>query len=164
MPSCPNASKIANVRIATPLLEHELTGSVYLAAPQNYAGAPQNPYSALVAMYLYAEEPIAGVKVKLVGKVSLNKETGQVTTTFENTPEAPVSSLKFEFFGTARAPLTTPSLCGTYTTEAALSPWSGTPRWCRARASRSPPARRCETPFGPQLIAMLRTRCRSSHR
>ncbi len=152
IPSCPTASKLANVRIATPLLEHELTGSVYLAAPQNYAGAPQNPYSALVAMYLYAEEPIAGVKVKLVGKVSLNKETGQVTTTFENTPEAPVSSLKFEFFGTARAPLTTPSLCGTYTTEAALSPWSGTPTVVPSSSFQVTSGPQVETPFGPQLM------------
>ncbi len=150
-PTCPNASKIANVRIATPLLQHELTGSVYLAAPQNYKGAPQNPYSALVAMYLFAEEPIAGVEVKLVGKVSLNEKTGQVTTTFENTPEAPVSSLTLEFFGTARAPLTTPSLCGTYTTEAALAPWSGIKPVVPSSSFQVTSGPQIETVFGPQL-------------
>jgi len=122
-PSCPDASKIANVRIATPLLEHELTGAVYLAAPQNFMGLPENPFSSLIAMYLVAEEPNTGVLVKL----PVNEATGQITTTFENTPQLPFSELKLEFYGTARAPLATPALCGTYNTEASFVPWSGAP-------------------------------------
>jgi len=124
---CPDTSKIANVRIATPLLEHELTGAVYLAAPQNFKGLPENPFESLIAMYLVAEEPATGVLVKLPGKVSLNEATGQITTTFEDTPQLPFSELKLEFFGTARAPLATPALCGTYNTESSFVPWSGTP-------------------------------------
>ena len=124
---CPDASKIANVRIVTPLLEHELTGSVYLAAPQNFTGLPENPFSSLIAMYLVAEEPNTGVLVKLPGRVSLNEETGQITTTFENTPQVPFSELKLEFYGTARAPLATPALCGTYSTESSFTPWSAAP-------------------------------------
>ena len=116
------------MRIKTPLLENELTGSVYLAAPQNFAGLAENPFSSLVAMYLVAEEPVAGVRIKLAGKVVAEPETtGQLTTTFENTPALPFSELKLEFFGTDRAPLTTPALCGTYNTEASFVPWSGTP-------------------------------------
>ena len=125
-PSCPDASKIATVRIKTPLLEHELEGSVYLAAPQNFAGLPENPFSSLIAMYLVAEEPATGVLIKLAGKVAPNPETGQLTTTFENTPQLPFSDLKLEFYGTARAPLATPALCGTYTTTTAFTPWSAT--------------------------------------
>jgi len=125
---CPDASKIATVHIATPLLEGELTGEVYLAAPQNFSLAsgapPENPFSSLVAMYLVAEEPIHGVLVKLPGQVSLNEATGQISTTFENTPQLPFSTLKLEFFGTGRAPLATPALCGTYTTESSFTPWT----------------------------------------
>jgi hypothetical protein len=127
---CPDASKIANVRIATPLLEHELTGAVYLAAPQNFTfagAAEENPFKSLIAMYLVAEEPATGVLVKLPGKVSLGEGTGQITTTFEDTPQTPFSELKLEFFGTARAPLATPAYCGTYNTEASFVPWSGEP-------------------------------------
>ncbi len=130
-PSCPDASKVANVRIKTPLLEGELEGQVYLAAPQNYSpltGAPpENPFESLLALYLVAEEPQAGVVIKVAGKVTPNPVTGQLVSTFENTPQLPFSDLKLEFFGTERAPLTTPQLCGSYGTEAVFAPWSGGP-------------------------------------
>jgi hypothetical protein len=126
-PSCPNASKLANVRVKTPLLEQELEGAVYLAAPQNYLAGPlENPFESLVALYLVAEDPVAGVLIKLAGKVELNKTTGQIVTTFENIPQLPFSESKLEFYGTDRAPLSTPILCGTYKTEASIVPWSGT--------------------------------------
>ena len=149
-PSCPNASKIANVRIKTPLLENELTGSVYLASPQNFAGLPENPFSSLVAMYLVAEEPVAGVRIKLAGKVVPNETTGQLTTTFENTPALPFSELKLEFFGTDRAPLTTPAMCGTYNTEASFVPWSGTPAVSPATSFQINTGPQVQTPSGPQ--------------
>ncbi len=138
---CPDASKIATVKIATPLLEHELTGAVYLAAPQNFSlasGAPlENPFGSLIAMYLVAEEPATGVLVKLPGRVSLCEAAGetidgkaceaagQIVTAFEDLPQAPISESEFSFFGTDRAPLATPGLCGTYTTTTSLTPWSG---------------------------------------
>jgi hypothetical protein len=126
-PSCPNASKLATVNISTPLLEHELTGAVYLAEPQNFLGAPlENPFASLIAMYLVAEEPVTGVLIKLAGKVTPS-ESGQLTATFENTPQLPFEDLELRFFGTDRAPLTTPAACGSYTAQASLAPWSGTP-------------------------------------
>jgi hypothetical protein len=148
---CPDAAKIATVKIKTPLLEEELEGSVYLAAPQNYStlkGFPQeNPFSSLIAMYLVAEDPERGVLIKLPGEVQLCSAAGedplntkgepiagvtcqapgQIVTTFENTPQLPFSDLKLEFYGTDRAPLATPALCGTYNTETSLTPWSGNP-------------------------------------
>jgi hypothetical protein len=124
---CPEASKIANVRIKTPLLDGELEGGMYLASPQNFEGLPEeNPFSSLIALYLVAEEPKAGVVVKLPGRVSLNEATGQVTTSFEQTPSLPFSDLHVELFGGDRAPLATPVSCGEYTTEASLTPWSST--------------------------------------
>jgi hypothetical protein len=139
-PSCPDASKVANVKITTPLLEHELTGSVYLAAPQNFAGLPENPFSSLIAMYLVAEEPAAGVLVKLAGEVSLNQTTGQIESTFKNTPQLPFSDLKLEFYGTERAPLATPALCGTYTTTSSFTPWSTLPGGTSSSESGPPAA------------------------
>ncbi len=121
---CPDASKLATVRVRTPLLEGELEGSMYLAAPQNFVGALENPFGSLIAMYLVVEEPKSGVLVKLAGRVAVNPQTGQLTATFENIPQFPVSEVKLEFFGTDRAPLATPALCGTYTTTTAFTPWS----------------------------------------
>ncbi len=120
-PSCPEASKVATLEVDTPLLPEPLTGAAYLATQD------ENPFGSLIALYLVAEDPVAGVLVKLAGQVSLNPVTGQIVTTFENTPQLPYSRVKLDFFGTARAPLSTPALCGTYTTETSYEPWSGTP-------------------------------------
>jgi len=125
-PSCPAASKLANATITTPLLRGPLTGSVYLAAPQNTPGeTEQNPFRSLVAMYIVAEEEKSGVLVKLPGQVSLNQTTGQITATFDDTPQVPFEDAKLEFFGGDRAPLATPARCGSYSASASFTPWSG---------------------------------------
>jgi DNA-binding beta-propeller fold protein YncE len=115
---CPNGSKIATVKIKTPLLEHELEGAVYLAS-QN-----ANPFGSLVALYIVAEDEHSGSLVKLTGEVKLTA-TGQIVATFENTPDVPFEDLEMHMFGGERAPLTTPSRCGTYTTTAVFTPWDG---------------------------------------
>jgi hypothetical protein len=123
--SCPNASKIANVTITTPLLPNSLKGFVYLASPQNFAGPLENPFGSLVAMYLVAKDPVSGTLVKLPGSVSLS-ESGQISSTFANNPQLPFEDAQIEFFGGERAPLATPARCASYTTSATFEPWTNT--------------------------------------
>jgi hypothetical protein len=118
---CPNASRIGTVEIETPLLPHTIKGAAYLAAQNS------NPFGSLLALYLVAEDPVSGTLLKLTGDVSLEEGSGQLVTTFKNTPELPFENLRLHFFGEARAPLGTPALCGPYTTQASFTPWSANP-------------------------------------
>ncbi len=157
-PTCPNAAKIGTVEIKTPLLPEALEGAAYLAAPQNFAGPLENPFGSLVALYIVAEDPKAGVVVKFAGKVTMDPVTGQLVTTFENTPKLPFEELRLHFFGSGRAPLSTPPLCGTYTTQASFAPWSGnepaTPS-SSFEITSGPNGGPCEDPlpFAPTLTA-----------
>ncbi|HEV7773683.1 MAG TPA: hypothetical protein VGO48_10400 [Conexibacter sp.] len=116
-PTCPAGSKIASVTIDTPLLDQQLEGAAYLATPFN------NPFNSLVALYLVARGP--GVVVKLPGQASMDPVTGQITATFDDLPQLPFSKVHVDFKSGPRAPLSVPNRCGTYTTHAEMTGWSG---------------------------------------
>jgi hypothetical protein len=121
--ACPEASKIGTVELTTPLLANPIGGSVYLAEQDN------NPFSSLIALYIVVDDPITGTLIKLAGHGELGNGSnglapGQIRTTFANNPQLPFSELKLKLKEGARAPLTTPQTCGTYTTTSSLTPWS----------------------------------------
>jgi hypothetical protein len=124
---CPDSSKIGTAKITTPILPHPLEGAVYLAEPAPNGEEGKNPFKTLIAFYLVAKDPVSGVLVKLPGRVALDQQTGQIESTFENNPQAAFEDAEVHFFGGARAPLSTPALCGDYETQATFTPWSGSP-------------------------------------
>lgn len=115
---CPDAAKVGTVSISTPLLPRELHGSVYLGS-QDTA-----PFGQPLVLYLLVQDPVSGVAVKLAGEVRVSA-TGQLTTTFKNTPQLPFQRLTMHFFGGPRASLTTPPHCGSQTTQSMFDGWAG---------------------------------------
>jgi hypothetical protein len=130
---CPNASKIGTLHVDTPLVEEGIDGLVYLAQqddPTTTEPGAENPFDSLIALYLVLKNPNLGVLVKMPLKVEPDPTTGQLVSTLENVPQLPFSHFNFHFREGQRAPLVTPSHCGTYTTEAKFWPSSdpGDPR------------------------------------
>jgi hypothetical protein len=115
---CPETSKIGSLSSTTPVLSDVATGSIYLAKPY------ENPFGSLLALYMVLKIPDRGVVVKLAGKVTPDPVTGQLRTVFDDVPQLPVSSFDLHFREGARAPLVTPSTCGTYAIVSKMNPWS----------------------------------------
>jgi hypothetical protein len=142
---CPDASKVGSVEIDTPLLDHPVKGSVYLAAQND------NPTNSVLGIYIAVDDTQSGVVVKLAGKIHADPATGQLTTTFDDNPQLPFTAFKLDFFGGPHASLATPDACGTYTTTTALSPWSGTP--AKTPSDSSVINTNCAGGFAPSFAA-----------
>jgi hypothetical protein len=147
--SCPPAAKVGTDEIETPLLKGKLQGSVYVLQ--------SNPPDLKLLITAYGE----GVFLKLVGNVQLNEATGQLTTTFDETPALPYSDFKLSFNGGAQAALDTPTQCGTYATSADFTPWAtpSLPDWLESsdfEITSGPGSGSCSSsplPFSPSLVA-----------
>ncbi|HMC49967.1 MAG TPA: hypothetical protein VKH20_04925 [Solirubrobacterales bacterium] len=119
--SCPAASKVGTVSIETPPLpEGPLTGAVYVGRQLSRDPASGNEYR----IFVEAKSDRYGVVVRLIGNVSANPQTGQLTTTIAENPQVPFSSFRLAFNGGALAPLTSPPTCGPNGTTSAITPWS----------------------------------------
>ena len=115
--TCPDAAKVGSLEVKTPLLDHPLPGSVYIAEPF------ENEFGSLLAIYLAINDPASGTVAKLAGEVIPDPNTGQLTSRFEENPQLPLEDVTLHLFGGARASLITP-FCGTHTTSTDLVPWS----------------------------------------
>ncbi|HWA55292.1 MAG TPA: hypothetical protein VG816_14070 [Solirubrobacterales bacterium] len=116
--SCPQASKVGTLEVETPLLEEALPGSLYVAKQGD------NPFGSLLGLYLVIDSPRYGILIKLAGKVTVDPTDGQLTTSFQDIPQAPVSKLTLHLNSGERAPLLTPPKCGSYAIHSVFTPWS----------------------------------------
>ena len=115
---CPADAKLGSVLIETPVVDHPLKGSVYIAQPH------ANPFGSLLALYATIDDPATGVVVKLAGKVEADPTTGQLTATFKQNPQLPFEDFHLNFFEGAGGSLRTPATCGQYSTTSLMTPWS----------------------------------------
>jgi hypothetical protein len=119
--ACPGASKIGTVSVETsPLPEGPITGNVYLGQQLSRDPASGQEYR----IFVDVESARYGISVRLIGSVSADPQTGQLTTTFAENPQVPFNSFSLDFNDGPRAPLTSPPTCGPNTTTSQMTPWS----------------------------------------
>ena len=124
--SCDQASRVGTVQITSPDIAEPFGGAVYLAKPECEPCTPQDAEDGkMVKLLLQAKgEGEGGVLVKVVGSLSVNQQTGQLTATFANNPQLPFNDLKLTLGGGPRATLSNPRVCGPASTNVDLTPWS----------------------------------------
>jgi hypothetical protein len=129
---CPANSRVGSVTIDSPPLEKPLTGSVYVGEQKSSNPTSGEQFRILVE----AKEQNEGIDVRLVGHVSANPTTGQLTTTFneqqvgplagklpEGLPQVPFTSVKLRFDG-PRSVLSSPPTCSPAQSSAQMEPWA----------------------------------------
>jgi hypothetical protein len=129
--ACPAESIVGRAKIvsaplediAKPQPEEDLEGNVYVGQQLSRDPTSGDEYR----IFVDAESARYGISVRLIGNVSANPTTGQLTTTFSETPQAPFTSFKLTFDGGSRAVLSSPPTCGPNDTVTVMTPWSGNP-------------------------------------
>ena len=118
--TCPAESQYGTLTLRTPILPADapMQGKIYIAKQND------NPFNNFLSLYLVIEDLERGLLVKLPGKVDLDPTTGQITTTFDDLPEFPVSDMELSLKGGVRAALVNPATCGTKTIKAEFYSWA----------------------------------------
>jgi hypothetical protein len=158
---CPSESKIGDFSVESPLFAGPLDGAIYLAEPDDPSkpGA-ENPFDALVAIYLVAKLPERGVLIHVAGQLDPSDSGGRLTARFDNLPQVPYTNLQVNFREGQRAPLVTPPACATYPTQIQMSPWAGGARQAQLTSEsevehgiEGGPCPAGTPPFGPAVTA-----------
>jgi hypothetical protein len=127
--ACPAAAKIGVAAIDTPPLpDGSLLGTVYVGQQLSRDPTSGEEYRIFVAV----ESVRYGISARLVGNVSADPSTGQLTTTFDDKalgglPQVPFSSFRLDFDDGPTAVLTSPGSCGPNTASTVMTPWTESP-------------------------------------
>src|SRR6201747_415408 len=157
---CPPASRVGAVTIESPPLpEGSLSGNVYVGQQLSRDPASGEEYR----IFVDAEPSRYGISVRLLGNVSADPRTGQLTTTFTDNPQGPFTSFKLSFDGGPRAVLSSPPICAS-SASSQMTPWSGNapatpagPVVLTSAPGGGPCAKTlAERPFAPRFVARPR--------
>jgi hypothetical protein len=118
---CPAASKIGGLTLKTPVLDHEIGGSIFVLSQRSSDPASGELFR--IALEIRSDDD--GIDIKLPGMLKIDPNTGQITTIFDNAPQLPFETVTMHFEGGAHPVLVTPEACGTYATNATLTGWNG---------------------------------------
>jgi hypothetical protein len=156
--ACPAGSKIGTVEVETPPLPAgALKGTAYLG--QQLSRNPESGEE--FRIFVTAESAQYGISARLIGNTKANPQTGQLTTTFAETPQVPFTSVKIHL-DNAKGVLSSPPTCSPATTTSTMEPWS-TPKSTKNPSSgftlsTAPGGGTCPTtmagrPFAPSYTA-----------
>jgi len=133
--ACPAASRIGSVEVETPPLPAgTLKGTAYLG--QQLSRNPESGEE--FRIFVTAESAQYGISARLIGNTKANPKTGQLTTTFAETPQVPFTSVKIHL-DDAKGVLSSPPTCSAATTTTVLEPWS-TPKSTKTPSSGFTPS------------------------
>jgi hypothetical protein len=110
--TCPEFSKVGTASVDSSSLPGPIPGAIYLGDPK-----PGDRYRIILTADGF------GTHVKLAGSAHPDSQTGQLTVSFKDLPQAPLSEFSMHFFGSERGLLATPTHCGTYSVETEFEPW-----------------------------------------
>ncbi len=155
---CPDNSQYGTLTLHTPILpeSNPPKGFIYIAKQND------NPFHNFLSIYLGIEEPERGILVKIPGRIDLDPETGQITTTFDDLPQFPVEDMQMTFKGGVRAGLVNPIVCGQKRIRAEFFSWADpqTPHVVENAyaVTQKPDGSPCvdqlgKRPFGPSMEA-----------
>lgn len=120
--ACKDGSAVGNVQIDSPLIREPFVGTVFLGEQRAIGDLPD--------LYIEAAPKDADApdapRIKLIGRIEANEQTGQITATFTNNPQLRFNRILLDFPTGPTSFFTTPQRCGTYTGDSVLTPWSGT--------------------------------------
>ena len=110
---CPEHAKVGTLEIHSAVLPGVLPGAVYLGEP-----LPGHRYR----LFLVADG--FGLHIKLPGEAVIDRQTGQITVSFQDLPQTPFEEFKMHFFGSERGLMATPDRCGAYPVVSTFTPWN----------------------------------------
>jgi hypothetical protein len=133
--ACPAGSRIGSVEVETPPLPAgALKGTAYLGQQLSRDPESGNEFR----IFVVAESAQYGISARLIGNTKANSKTGQLTTTFAETPQVPFTSVKIHL-DDPRGVVSSPPTCSLATTTSTMEPWS-TPNSTRHPDSKFTPS------------------------